>query len=62
MAIRSRVVEDVAVMVAIVVGMPLVGMLFLAVLYYCCLEWLHYTLVSRQWLPTKPMRTIAANP
>jgi hypothetical protein len=61
MAIRSRVVEDVAVMVAIVVGMP-VGMLFLAVLYYCCLEWLHDTLVSRQWLPTKPMRTIASNP
>jgi len=62
MAIRSGVVEDVTLVAAVVLGMPLVGMLFLAVLYYCCLEWLYDTLVSRQSLPTKPMRTVGANP
>ena len=60
---RRRVVKSVAVVVAVVVvGMPLVGMLFLAVFYYCCLEWLHDALMPRESMPTKPMRTIGANP
>jgi hypothetical protein len=61
MAIRSRVVESAAV-VAVVVGMPLVGMLFLAVVYYCCLEWLHDTLMPEESIPARPMRTIEASP
>ena len=62
MAIRSSVVESVVVVVAVVVGMPLVGMLFLAVFYYCCLEWLHGTLVPEESMPTRRIRTIGANP
>jgi len=62
MAIRPRVVESVAVAAAVVVGMPLVGTLFMAVFYYCCLEWLHDMLAPGESIPTRPMRTIEANP
>ena len=61
MAIRSRIVESVAVAV-VVAGMPLVWMLFLAVVYYCCLEWLHDTLAPEESIPTRPIRTIEACP
>jgi hypothetical protein len=37
-------------------------MLFMAVLYYCCLEWLHDVLAPGESIPTRPMRTIEANP
>ncbi len=56
-----RLVESVAAVVAVVVGMPLVGLLFLAVLYYCCLEWLHDALMPEESMP-ESMRTIEANP
>ncbi len=62
MAIRSRVLESVVVVAAVAVGMPLVGMLFLVVFYYCCLEWLHDTLVPEELMPTRPVRTIEASP
>ncbi len=62
MAIRSRIAEGVVAVVAVVVGVPLIVMLFLGVLGYCYLEWLHDTLVSRLSMPTRPMRTIEANP
>ncbi len=61
MAIRSRVVESVKLVVAVVVGMPLVGMVFLAVFYCCCLEWLHDALAPGESIQTKPIRTIEAN-
>ena len=59
MAIHSRVVESVVAVVA--VGVPLIVMLFLGVLAYCYLEWLHDTLVSRLSVPTRPVRTVEAN-
>ena len=62
MTIRSRVVESVLVVVAVVVGVPLVGTLFLAVVYYCCLEWLHDALMPEESIPTRPVRTIGASP
>jgi hypothetical protein len=62
MAIRSRIADDVVAVVAVVVGVPLVVTLFLVVLGYCYLEWLHNTLVSRLSMPTRPMRTVEANP
>ena len=62
MAIRPRVVENLAVVVAVVVGAPLIVMLFLGVLGYCYLEWLHDTLATILSTPTRPMRTIEANP
>jgi hypothetical protein len=61
MMVHSRTAESVALMVAVVVGMPLVGMLFLAVLYYCCLEWLHDALMPRESMPTRRIRAIGAN-
>jgi hypothetical protein len=51
MAIRSRIADDVVAVVAVVVGVPLVVTLFL-----------HNTLVSRLSMPTRPMRTVEANP
>ncbi len=62
MAIRSRLVDNVVVMVAVAVGVPLIVMLFLGVLGYCHLEWLHDTMGSRLLMPTRPMRTIEASP
>lgn len=62
MMVHSRAAESVALVVVVVVGMPLVGMLFLAVLYYCCLEWLHDALMPRESMPTRRIRTIGANP
>ena len=62
MAVLSRVMENAAAVVAVIVGVPLVVMLFLGVLGYCYLEWLCDTLVSRLSMPTRPMRTIEASP
>jgi hypothetical protein len=62
MAIRSRVVESVAVVVAVIAAVPLIATLFLAVLGYCCLEWLHDALMPRESMPTRRIRTIGANP
>jgi hypothetical protein len=59
---HSRVTESVAVVVAAVVGMPLMSVLFLAVLYYCCLEWLRDALAPRESIPTTRIRAIGANP
>ena len=61
MAIRSRVVESVAVVAAVVVGMPLIATLFLAVLGHCCLEWLHDMLAPGESMPTRRISTIGAN-
>jgi hypothetical protein len=62
MAIRSRIAEGVVAAVAAVVGVPLIVMLFLGVLGYCYLEWLHDILATRLSMPARPMRTIEANP
>ncbi len=62
MAIRSQVVGSVIAVVTVAAGVPLVGMLFLGVLGYCYLEWLHDTLVLRQSIPARPMHTVGANP
>jgi len=62
MTIRSRVVENLVVVAAVVAGMPLIVMLFLGVLGYCYLEWLHDVLATRLSMPARPMRTIEANP
>jgi hypothetical protein len=62
MAIRSRIAEGVVAAVAAVVGVPLIVMLFLGVLGYCYLEWLHDILATRLSMPASPMRTIEANP
>jgi hypothetical protein len=43
-------------------AVPLIATLFLAVLGYCCLEWLHDTLAPGESLPTRRIRTIGANP
>lgn len=59
--VRSSAAESVAVVMAFL-GMPLVGMLFLAVCYYCCLEWLRDTLAPRESMPTARIRTIRVNP
>jgi hypothetical protein len=61
MAIRSGIVGTVVTVVVIAVGVPLIVMLFLGVLGYCYLEWLHDTLASKLSMPTRPMRTIATN-
>jgi len=61
MGIRSTVVESVKVLVA-VMGVPLVVVLFLGVLGYCYLEWVRDTFVLRLSMPSRPMRTIEANP
>jgi hypothetical protein len=61
MGIRSTVVDSVTMLVA-VMGVPLIWMLFLGVVGYCCLEWLHDTLASRLAVPIRPMRTVKANP
>jgi len=61
MGIRSTVVESVKVLVA-VMGVPLVVMLFLGVLGYCYLEWVRDTFTLRLSMPSRPMRTIEANP
>ncbi len=61
MVIRSTVVESVKVLVA-VMGVPLVVVLFLGVLGYCYLEWVRDTFVLRLSMPSRPMRTIEANP
>ena len=53
--------RGVEVAMAVAVGVPLIVMLFLGVLGYCYLEWLRDTLASRLSMPTRPMRTIAAN-
>lgn len=62
MAILSQEVGSVIAVVAVAAGVPLIVMLFLGVLGYCYLEWLHDTLVLRQTIPTRPMRTVGANP
>lgn len=59
--IRSSVAESAAVVRAFL-GMPLVWMLFLAVCYYCCLEWLRDALLPRESMPAARIRTIGANP
>jgi hypothetical protein len=61
MAIRSRIAEGVVAAVAAVVGVPLIVMLFLGVLGYCCLEWLHDILATRLSMLASPVRTIEAN-
>jgi hypothetical protein len=61
MAIRSRIAEGVVAAVAVVVGVPLIVMLFLGVLGYCYLEWLHDILATRLPMPASPVRTIEAN-
>jgi hypothetical protein len=61
MGIRSTVVESVKVLAA-VMGVPLVVMLFLGVLGYCYLEWVRDTFTLRLSMPSRPMRTIEANP
>jgi hypothetical protein len=61
MGIRSTVVESVKMLVA-VMGVPLVVVLFLGVLGYCYLEWVRDTFVLRLSMPSRPMRTIEANP
>jgi hypothetical protein len=62
MAMRSSVVESIRMAVALVSGMPLLCMLFLAVVYYCCLEWLRDALAPRESMPTTRIRTVRANP
>jgi hypothetical protein len=62
MAILSQVAGSVLAVVAVAAGVPLLVMLFLGVLGYCCLEWLHDTLVLRQSIPTRPMRTVGVKP
>lgn len=62
MAILSQEFGSVIAVVAVAAGVPLIVMLFLGVLGYCYLEWLHDTLVLRQTIPTRPMRTVGANP
>jgi len=62
MAIRSQVVGSVIAVVTVAAGVPLVVMLFLGVLGYCYLEWLHDTLVLRQSISARPMHTVGANP
>jgi len=61
-AIRSRIAEGVVAAVAVVVGVPLIVMLFLGVLSCCYLEWLHDIPATRLSMPASPMRTIEANP
>ena len=61
MGIRSTVVESVKVLVA-VMGVPLVVVLFLGVLGYCYVEWVRDTFALRLSMPSRPMRTIEANP
>ena len=61
MGIRSTVVDSMKVLVA-VMGVPLVVVLFLGVLGYCYLEWVRDTFVLRLSVPSRPMRTIEANP
>ena len=61
MGIRSTVVESVKMLVA-VMGVPLVVVLFLGVLGYCYLEWVRDTFLLRLSMPSRPMRTIEANP
>ena len=43
-------------------AVPLIATLFLAVLGYCCLEWLHDMLAPGESMPTRRVRTIGANP
>jgi hypothetical protein len=62
MAIRSRLIDNVVVVVAVAVGVPLIVMLFLGVLGYCYLEWLDDAMGSRLSMRTRPMRTIEASP
>jgi hypothetical protein len=61
MAIRSRIVENVVAVVAVVVGVPWIVMLFLGVLGCCYLEWLYDALATRLSIPARPMRTVEAN-
>ena len=61
MGIRSTVVESVKMLVA-VMGVPLVVVLFLGVLGYCYLKWVRDTFLLRLSMPSRPMRTIEANP
>ena len=61
MAIRSTLVASIRTVVAIS-GVPIVALLFLGVLGYCYLEWVHDTLASRLSEPTGPMRTVEASP
>ena len=62
MAIRSRIVETVVVVVATAVGVPLIVMLFMGVLGYCYLEWLLDMLAARLSMPARSVRTIEASP
>jgi hypothetical protein len=56
------VVDSLAAVVAVVLGVPLIVMLFLGVLGYCYLEWVRDTFVFRLSMPSRRMRTIEANP
>lgn len=56
---HSRIGENVAVAGAFI-GMPLLGMLFLAVVYYCCLEWLHDALVPSESTPKTRIGVVGA--
>lgn len=62
MSIFSQVVGSVVAVAALGVGVPLIVALFLGVLGYCYLEWLHDMLVSGRSMPTRPMRAIEAGP
>jgi len=60
MGICSMVVDSLAAVV--VLGVPLIVTLFLGVLAYCYLEWVRDTFTLRLSMPSRPMRTIEANP
>jgi len=62
MGICSMVVDSLAAVVAVVLGVPLIVTLFLGVLAYCYLEWVRDTFTLRLSMPSRPMRTIEANP
>lgn len=62
MGIHSGVVGTVVPVAAAALGVPLIVTLFMGVVGYCCLEWLHDTLMSGRSMPTRSMRPIEAGP
>jgi hypothetical protein len=58
MAVHSRMMESLVLVLAVVTGMPLVGTIFLVVLFYCCMEWLHDMLAAKESGLTEAVRPV----